>query len=98
LVIDRVGRRPWLAFLVALLAVLVPGMTFKNYMPLLAVANACCLLQFALGPGPRRRDVLTPADDPLLAAERPPVAWAWLCIGGIVLGLTFLIRIDVGTF
>ncbi len=46
--VDRASRRPWLAFLVATMAVLVPGMTFKNYMPLLAVANSAALLGFTL--------------------------------------------------
>ncbi len=49
-VVERAGRRPWLAFLVASLAVLVPGMTFKNYMPLLAVANTAALLGCTLSP------------------------------------------------
>jgi hypothetical protein len=42
--------RGLLAFAVSLLLVLVPGMTFKNYMPLLAVANSLCLLHVALAP------------------------------------------------
>jgi lysylphosphatidylglycerol synthetase-like protein (DUF2156 family) len=49
LTLERVSRQAWLAFIVALLLVLVPGMTFKNYMPLLAVANIFCLIHFALG-------------------------------------------------
>ncbi len=85
LTVERAGRRPWLAFLTGVLLVLVPGMTFKNYMPLLAVANAFCLLHFALAARP----------DKERAARR---LWLWLAIGGAVLGLTFLIRIDVGLF
>ena len=79
LAVEKVSRRPWFAFLVALLPLLVPGMTFKNYMPLLAVSNSLCLLLAALEEDPRR----------------------WLrhaLLGGCVLGLTFLIRIDLGFF
>lgn len=76
--VHRAGGRPWLAFLVGLMLVLVPGMTFKNYMPLLAVTNGACLLQFALAP-----------------RERPG---RWLVLGGLLLGATLLIRIDVGLF
>ena len=41
---------PAFAFAVALFPLLVPGMTFKNYIPLLAVANSFCLLHVALEP------------------------------------------------
>ena len=78
--VDRASRRPWLAFLVATMAVLVPGMTFKNYMPLLAVANSAGLLGFTLAPaGTRAR-------------------WWRLIVGGVVLGATWLIRVDLGIF
>jgi hypothetical protein len=50
LAVEKAGRKPWLAFLVALLPLLVPGMTFKNYMPLMAVANSLALLHVALAP------------------------------------------------
>lgn len=93
LTVERASRRPWLAFLVALLPVLVPGMTFKNYMPLLAVANSFCLLHFALGPRPSRQSA--PVAE---VSEFSGPSWKWLVIGGLVLGLTFLIRIDVGVF
>jgi hypothetical protein len=50
LAVEKAGGRRWIAFLVALLPLLVPGMTFKNYMPLLAVANSLALLHVALAP------------------------------------------------
>ena len=71
---------PAFAFAVALFPLLVPGMTFKNYIPLLAVANSFCLLHVALEP---------------LNTGR----FYWkTAIGGVVLGLTFLIRIELGIF
>ncbi len=88
LCVDRMSNKRWLAFLAGLLLVLVPGMTFKNYMPLMAVANIYCLLQFAMV-DPRTQG----------AAGQPPARlWRWLAIGSFVLGLTLLIRIDVGLF
>lgn len=77
LLVEKTTRRPWLAFLVALVLVLIPGSPFKNYIPLLAVANTLCLLHF----------VLTPAG-------APAALWKALT-GGLVLGLSFLIRIDI---
>ncbi len=93
--LERASRRPWVAFLVALLPVFVPGMTFKNYMPLLAVGNAFCLMQLALGPrGRRARDGFQlPTED-----DAPRISWLRIVLGGVALGLTFLIRIDVGYF
>ncbi|HEV7403719.1 MAG TPA: hypothetical protein VGO11_12360, partial [Chthoniobacteraceae bacterium] len=99
LTLERVSRQAWLAFVVALLLVLVPGMTFKNYMPLLAVANIWCLVHFALGARPRR--VVEANEDGTTAAFLEvsfAPSWGWLIGGAFVLGLTFLIRIDVGTF
>jgi hypothetical protein len=75
--VEKTTRRPWLAFLVALVLVLIPGSPFKNYIPLLAVANTLCLLHVAL----------TPADS-------RAALWK-TAIGGVVLGLSFLIRIDI---
>lgn len=77
LLVEKTTRRPWLAFLIALVLVLIPGSTFKNYIPLLAVANTLCLLHVALAP-PGSRAAL----------------WKTL-IGGVMLGLAFLIRIDI---
>lgn len=85
LTMERAGRRPWVAFLAALMFVFVPGMTHKNYMPLLAVGNACCLLHFALASRPEKEK----------ARRR---MWRWIAIGGVALGLTYLTRIDVGIF
>jgi hypothetical protein len=77
LLVEKTTHRPWIAFLVALVLVLIPGSPFKNYIPLLAVANTLCLLHVAL----------TPADSR---------ATLWkTALGGVVLGLSFLIRIDI---
>jgi hypothetical protein len=76
--VEKTTRRPPVAFAVALLLILIPGSTFKNYMPLLAVANTLCLLQVALVPPGQRGSLWRAA------------------VGGLVLGLTLLIRIDVG--
>lgn len=77
LLVEKGTRRPWLAFLIALVLVLIPGSPFKNYIPLLAVANTLCLLHVALAP-----------------ADSRAALWKTL-IGGVVLGLSFLIRIDI---
>ena len=76
----RAGRRPWVAFAVALVCLLVPGMIFKNYIPLLVVANSLLLLQTAL--------------------TAPGFARSYLHVlgGGILVGLTLLVRIDLGLF
>jgi hypothetical protein len=92
LTIERISRRPWLAFLTSVPVVLVPGMTFKNYMPLLVVANIYLLTMFMLG---SRRQEQTAAD---AVIAKPPFRWGWLLAGAIVLGLTYLIRIDLGMF
>lgn len=79
----RFGGLRWWAIGLGMLAgvtlILTPGMTFKNYNPLAAVANSWCLLNFVLamdGRTARRRAFL----------------------GGLVLGATWLVRIDLGTF
>lgn len=77
LMVEKTTRRPWLAFLVAIVLVLIPGSPFKNYIPLIAVANTLCLLHVALTPANSR------------AAFFKAIA------GGAVLGLSFLIRIDI---
>lgn len=77
LLVEKTTRRPWIAFLVALVLVFIPGSPFKNYIPLLAVANTLCLLHVALAPVGSRESL-----------------WKTL-IGGAVLGLSFLIRIDI---
>ena len=78
--VQRAGRQPWIAFAVALLCLLVPGMIFKNYIPLLVIANSLLLMRAALtAPGSAR-------------------SYANVTGGGLLLGITFLIRIDLGIF
>ncbi len=78
--VNRAGRQPWIAFFVALLCLLVPGMIFKNYIPLLVIANSYLLMRAALtAPGSGR-------------------SYANVIAGGLLAGLTFLIRIDLGIF
>ncbi len=92
--IDRVTRRPWFAFLVGLLLVLIPGSTFKNYIPLMAVANICCLLQYVLAgwevPAGPMEEMASPLES--------RVPWRWLFRGALVLGVTWLIRVEIGNF
>lgn len=76
------GLRWWaigLGMLAGVTLILTPGMTFKNYNPLAAVANSWCLLNFVL------------AMDGRTARRRA-------FVGGLVLGATWLVRIDLGTF
>lgn len=68
-----------LGMITGLLLIAVPGMIFKNYNPLAAVANSWCLLGFVL------------AVDGRDALRR-------VFLGGLVLGATWLVRIDLGTF
>lgn len=78
--VNRAGRQPWIALAVAVLCLLVPGMIFKNYIPLLVIANSLLLLRAALtAPGSAR-------------------SYAWVAGGGVLVGITFLIRIDLGLF
>lgn len=80
LALQRAGRQPVVAFLTALVCVLVPGMIFKNYIPLLVIANSALLMLVALGaPGSLKNLAL-------------------VCAGGLLLGITFLVRIDLGLF
>jgi hypothetical protein len=73
------GGAPLIGFVVGMTLIAVPGMTFKNYNPLAAVANAWCLLGFILATNSR-------------------AIWGRALIGGLVLGVTWLVRIDLGTF
>ena len=78
--LNRAGRQPWIAFAVALLCLLVPGMIFKNYIPLLVIANSFLLMRAALtAPGSAR-------------------SYGNVIAGGLLVGITFLIRIDLGIF
>lgn len=86
LTVERVARHAGrhklaapLAFLTGLMLVVVPGMIFKNYNPLAAVANSWCLVGFILARGIKES------------------CWRGL-VGGLILGATWLVRIDLGTF
>ena len=76
----RAGKKPWPAFAVAVLCILVPGMIFKNYIPLLVVANSTVLMCAAL------------------TAPRTKRSFLIVSGGGILVGITFLVRIDLGIF
>ena len=67
------------ALLVGLALVIFPGSQFKNYIPLITVANMLCVVNVALTESDRVRD-----------------RWIRMATGGLVLGLTLLIRIDLG--
>jgi hypothetical protein len=79
--VRRVTGSGSLALLTGVLLVLVPGMLFRNYMGLMAVANQLALVSAFLLPVsiPSRRVLL-------------------IGLSGLVLGLTFLIRVEVGLF
>jgi hypothetical protein len=81
LAVLRSTGRIWLATVVGVLLVLVPGMQFRNYMGFLGVANLACLLEVFVLPQPRLRRRL-----------------AWAAVAAVLLGITFLIRIDLGIF
>jgi hypothetical protein len=74
----RASGRPLLSLFAAVIIILIPGMQFRTYMGLLAVANLYFFLEvFALQNSDRSR-------------------WFWLIGSGLFLGLTFLVRIDLG--
>ena len=80
--VRHAGRRGLalpLAFATGLLLIAVPGMTFKNYNPLAAVANSWALMGFIFARGVKES------------------CWRAL-VGGLILGATWLVRIDLGTF
>lgn len=80
-VVRRVTRSGWLALGTGVMLVLIPGMLFRNYMGLMAVANQWTLTSaFLLPVATVRRRILL------------------IGLAGLVLGLTFLIRIEVGLF
>jgi hypothetical protein len=78
--VKRASGLPWLAFGVALLCLLVPGMIFKNYIPLLVIANSSLLMRAAL------------------SASGSRASFVHVIAGGVLVGVTFLIRIDLGWF
>ncbi len=78
-VVRRVTRHEWLALATGLALVVFPGSQFKNYIPLLCVANMLAVLNAALSSG-----------------AGAAAFWRRVLAGGLVLGLTFLIRIDLG--
>jgi hypothetical protein len=78
-VVRKVTRREWLALVVGLALVVFPGSQFKNYIPMLCVANTLALVTAALGSGPSAAGF-----------------WRRVALGSFVLGITFLIRIDIG--
>lgn len=74
--VRRLTRNDWLAGCTGLALVVFPGSQFKNYIPLLCVANTLCVVN---------------------AARAPVTGWWWrVVLGGLVLGITLLIRIDLG--
>lgn len=75
----RLTHNDWLALGVGLVLVIFPGSQFKNYNPLLVVANMLCVINAAFAVG----------------AAGNALRWK-LALGGVVLGLTFLTRIDLG--
>ncbi|MBX9743528.1 MAG: hypothetical protein K2W99_08340 [Chthoniobacterales bacterium] len=80
-VIKITTRHSWLAFLGAILVLILPGQLFRNYMAFLAMLNMAFFLKTFLLPcaSSRRRLI-------------------WMTASGAVLGLTFLIRVDLGFF
>jgi hypothetical protein len=80
-VVRKVTRREWLATVVGLALVIFPGSQFKNYIPMLCVANTLALATAAMGAGPSAAGF-----------------WRRVALGGLVLGITLLVRIDLGYF
>ncbi len=78
---------------VGLLLIVTPGMTFKNYNPLAAVANAWCLLGFILAGRSCDASSQLRRFSGAFAEKR----WRWALGGGFILGATWLVRIDLGT-
>ncbi len=84
LTIRRVTGQGWLAVGTGLLIVLIPGMLFRNYMGFLPLLNGYLFLQaFVLEP----------------RVGRSPIwRWVWWTLAGLGLGLTLLVRVDLGLF
>ena len=78
-IVRRTTTNEWLALGVGLLLVVFPGSQFKNYIPLMCLANSLALIY--------------------VATARSISGGAFLrgiVLGGFVLGITLLIRIDIG--
>ncbi len=81
LTVRKITGSGLIALGVGVMLVLIPGMLFRNYMGLMAVANQWALVSaFLLAMAGLRQRALM------------------IGVAGIVLGLTFLIRIEVGLF
>ena len=80
-IVWRVSGSAVLAFVCAVVLILIPGIQFRNYLGLLGVCNLAALLEaFAL---PQRS---------------PKHRLSWIIVAGFAIGLTFLIRIELGFF
>jgi hypothetical protein len=87
-VVKRVSGRSWLGFLAGLLLVAFPGSQFKNYIPLVGMLNLLCLVRTF-----SRLDLQAS----LFGGDwRGSQFYGDCLLGGLVLGLSFLIRIDLG--
>ncbi len=78
-IVRRVTGNEWLALFIGLLLVVFPGSQFKNYIPLVCLANGLGLVHVAA-----------------VRSDTRARFWSGIFMGGIVLGITFLIRIDIG--
>lgn len=79
-VVIRVSGSGLLALATGVILVLIPGMIFRNYMGLLPVANQLAMVSAFLLPGAR------PLTTRILTSA----------VSGAVLGLTYLVRVEVG--
>ena len=87
-VVKRVSGRSWLGFFAGLLLVAFPGSQFKNYIPLVGMLNLLCLVR-TFG----RLDLQAS----LFGGDwRGSQFYGDCLLAGLVLGLSFLIRIDLG--
>lgn len=80
-VVNMATRRRYLALLAGILALLLPGQLFRNYMAFVVLLNMALFLKTFLLP---------------YASEWRRLSWMAITAGA--LGLTFLIRIDLGFF
>jgi hypothetical protein len=79
MLVRRVTQNLWLALAVGLALVIFPGSQFKNYIPLLCVANMLAVITAVVGSG-----------------SSTSAFWRRVALGGLVLGVTLLVRIDLG--